>query len=60
VEPSGLSFAGQASPPWRARVPADLERLDRWWVRHLDLGGSIGAVALERDGWRPRLETVGR
>jgi surfactin synthase thioesterase subunit/phosphopantetheinyl transferase len=60
VEPSGLSFAGQASPPWRARVPAGLERLDRWLVRHLDLGGAIGAVALERDGWRPRLETVGR
>lgn len=60
VEPSRLSFAGQQSPPWRARVPADLRRLDRWRVRHLRLGDAVGALAVERDGLRPRLETVGR
>lgn len=58
VEPSRVSFAGRAAPPWRPLVPPDLERLARWRVTHLDVGGAIGAVAVERERWRLRLEVV--
>jgi hypothetical protein len=59
-EPGRLSFAGQdPAGPWRLNPGPELEGLRRWRVRHLDLAGAVGAVAVELDAWRPRLERLG-
>jgi surfactin synthase thioesterase subunit/phosphopantetheinyl transferase len=61
VEPSRFGFrdlAARPGRPWRARAQRGLERLTDWRVTHLQLDGAIGAVAVLRDDWRLRLETV--
>jgi surfactin synthase thioesterase subunit/phosphopantetheinyl transferase len=59
TEPSQLSFAGQ--PPgalWRADQADDLRRFSGWRVGHLELEGAVAAVAIRRDSWRLRFETL--
>jgi surfactin synthase thioesterase subunit/phosphopantetheinyl transferase len=57
VDPSAFGFADQHGRVWRAETRPGYERLAGWRVRHLELAGAIGAVALETGDWRLRYET---
>ena len=59
IDPSRFGFERRpAGTPWRPRTEPGLERLTAWSVVHLPPDDVVAAIALPRERWRTRIETL--